>query len=97
MKAPIVGNLERIAGATIRIATITKLVPLARVPSRVERAGEIDSLLLRALYVNRHVTAPIGSLIRFAGGKMEWLRRAHTMPATIPIPITSSTSPTRKQ
>ena len=70
-KAPMVANFDRIVGATRSIATITKLVPLARVPNKVEMAGDIDSLLLRALYVNRHVTAPIGSLIRFAGGKME--------------------------
>ena len=42
-KAPMVVNLDRIVGATRSIATITKVVPLARVPIRVERAGEIES------------------------------------------------------
>lgn len=69
--APMVSYLVRIVGATISIATTTKLVPLARVPSRVEMAGEIENLPIRVLYVIRQVTAPIGSLIRFAGGKIE--------------------------
>lgn len=87
--APIVLYLVRIAGATIIIATTTKLIPLARVPRKVEMAGAIESLPIRDLYIMRQVTAPMGSLIRFAGGKMEWLKRAQTIPATIPIPITS--------
>jgi hypothetical protein len=69
--APIVSYLVRIAGATIIIATATKLIPLARVPRRVEIAGAIESLPMRVLYMTRQVTAPIGSLIRFAGGKIE--------------------------
>lgn len=73
----------------MNIAIATKLIPLARVPRRVEIAGATESLPISVLYIARQVTAPIGSLIRFAGGKIEWLRRAQTIPATIPIPITS--------
>ncbi|MDQ1276529.1 MAG: hypothetical protein QG610_2107, partial [Euryarchaeota archaeon] len=58
-KAPIVSYLVRIVGAIRSIATTTKLVPLTRVPRRVEIAGEMESLPIRALYVIRQVTAPI--------------------------------------
>ena len=84
-------------GADMKPAAMTmmlmvmKVYPLARVAPRVATVGATGMCFLVAEYRAIQTSAPSGSEIRFAGGKMEWLIKAEMMPATIPIPMVSLT------
>lgn len=85
IKSHIVGYFVRTLSGTAMVAIIAKVKPLARVARNVVRVGERIVLPFITKNKLKQARAPIGSLTKFAGGKMELEITIERTPATIPM------------